>query len=238
MTEPAAAFFTRGRRPSDIVLDEEPSYRSRRVVTVAPITGAIASFGTEFRAGRVLVRRKIEAVGTVSFVSGSPAGKGTLVLPTFGKAWKADAIPGLYSFRCVAASANAGTFELTAPNGLFLQTLTAGPSGSAETVNTPFLVGMRIVDGGVDFEVGDAFFLTLDAPSAPTWEVLQNDGHTAESQAFLDPVVLVEDAPEAGGKALAVAREARLRREYLVSFGLGAWDDWENRLAERGIVFE
>jgi hypothetical protein len=229
--------FTRGRRPSDIILDEEPSYRSRRVVNVLPITGFIASNGTALKAGRILLRRRIQAVGSVSFSSGAPTGKGNLTLhPTF-RAWKGPAIPGDYSFRCVSTATNGGVFELTAPDGRRLQTVSAGTVGSAQTVDNELLTGMRILDGAVDYQVGDAFFLTL-VESPPVWEVALNDDHTTTSQPFLDPVILIEDVREGQPKGIVVTREARIRAEYVDFSAATSWPEYLDAFAAKGIVFE
>lgn len=95
--------------------------------------------------------------------SGGNTGNGTFVLDNTTPLLPGAKV-GIYTLRCVAAAANAGTFRLVDPDGFVLGDYTiAGGSGGTVTVQND-IKGV-LTDGGTDFEVGDGFDITVAAGS-------------------------------------------------------------------------
>jgi len=66
---------------------------------------------------------------------------------------------GTYKATCVTASANGGTFAVTAPDGTSLGNATVGTAFANEQVN------FSVADGATDFSVGDYFNIVVAAGS-------------------------------------------------------------------------
>ena len=70
---------------------------------------------------------------------------------------------GVYSLICVTAVANAGTFQLRAPDGSLVPFDTAAVITVAGGAHTSDHLDITIADGATDFSVGDTYTITVAA---------------------------------------------------------------------------
>lgn len=136
--------LTETRHAAGFMVSEAPGTRSRDVGTV--ISGA------SLLAGAVLGRI---TKGSAAAVAGTNTGNGTMGAITVGAA----AVPGVYTLRINVAATNAGTFQVTDPDGDVV---------GIGVVATAFAGGglsFTLADGATDFAVGDTFAITVAAGS-------------------------------------------------------------------------
>lgn len=137
-----------GPRSVAFIMSEAAGALSRENIVVAA--------EQEFPAGAPL-SRVLEAASAAK--AGGNTGDGTFVLDAEAPL-RADAKPGVYKLRCIAAATNSGTFRLYHPDGSVLVdvTITGGAGGTAAVDNQ--IKGV-ITDGGTDFAAGDGFDITV-----------------------------------------------------------------------------
>ena len=152
--------------------------------------GITLKAGANYVRGTVL-EETVFGTAASAVKSGGNTGNGTLTLdattPTlFG------ALPGVYTVRLIAAATNAGTFRVTAPNGVVLGDVTVGQTFSNH-------IKFATTDGATDFAVGDGFDITVTAvaPSAQKYQKV-----TADIRARL---VLLEDVDATSTDRASVA---------------------------------
>ena len=116
--------------------------------------------------------------------------------------------PGVYTATCTVASAGAGTFQVTAPNGTVLGTVTVGGAAFATQIK------FTIADGAPDFVVGDQFSIEV-GPISPATVVALNLGASDGSQNAAGILLFTTDASAGAAKTTMIAREA-----VLSSYGL------------------
>jgi hypothetical protein len=120
----------------------------------------------------------------------------------------AGALPGVYTATCTVAAAGAGTFQVTAPTGAVLGTVTVGGVAFATQVK------FTIAASGPDFVVGDVFSIEV-GPISPATVVALNLGASDGSQNAAGVLLYTTDATAGAVKTTMIAREA-----VLSSFGL------------------
>jgi hypothetical protein len=125
--------------------------------------------GQDLQAGTVLGQLKTAAGEKVS-----GTGNGTIGSVTVGP----EAQVGVYVLRCVAESADAGTFTVTAPDGSTLPSLTV----AAAYVSSHF--GVTIADGSSDWKIGDVIHVTVAGGDYEQLDPTATDG-TEHASAIL-----------------------------------------------------
>lgn len=111
--------------------------------------------------GRILGRINIGTVPSTGTLVAGGSANGTCTSVLGGP----DTIGGVYKLTCIAAAAHGGTFQLTSPLGIVLQTVAiAGGAGGTAVFNTDELK-CTITDGSTDFDLGDYFTVTIPAGS-------------------------------------------------------------------------
>lgn len=147
---------------------------------------------------------------------GSNTGNGTISAITA----KDYAKIGTYTLACTAASADAGTFSITDPDGIVVET--------AVTVGVAYdgILGFTISDGATDFAEGDTF----------TTVVTETAGKVEAYTTGSEPYTIMYDTVDAtSGDVIGNAyREAYIKASE-VDFGTGTDAEVRNRLDAKGI---
>lgn len=199
--------LTQGERPYDFLLYDEESL-SRDSVTVASGSGALAS-------GAVLGR---VFTAVVAKVSGTGNGNAAGASVTFGR----DAQVGVYTLTCTAASTDAGTFSVVAPDGTRLADLTVASAYTSTHIN------LTIPDGSTDWGSGAVITVTTTAKVKP-----YNAGGTDGSQTAVGLLCDAVDATSADQSAVMITRLAEVSASKLGS----VTDMARAQLANRMIIF-
>lgn len=140
--------FTEGRHAAEFIMSEANGNRARENVTIA---------AEQTIAVGALLTAVLEAASAAK--AGGNTGDGTFVLDAEAPL-RADAVPGVYRLRCIAAATNSGTFRLHAPDGSVLVDVTiSGGAGGNAALNDQ-IKGV-VTDGAADFAVGDGFDITV-----------------------------------------------------------------------------
>lgn len=182
-------------RNGGFLISELDDFRSR--------ISAILNSGQNLFTGTVLGRLlTLPANGTA--VAGN-TGNGTV---TVGAAVGKSTIIGQYLLVCVAASANAGTFNLYDPMGNHVRQITVGGGATV----SPHLT-ITIADGGTDFVVGDSF--TIDVTGGDFTQL----STAATTGAQIPAGILWHDTDASGGDTACVV----IYKEAAVDTGDLVW---------------
>jgi len=130
--------ITENRQTGSYIVAELPGTMSRRFALLAD--------GAAVQAGTIL---QSTMTGAGEKISGT--GNGTVGAVTVG----AFAQPGTYVLTCIAASADAGTFSVTAPDGSVLPNLTV----AVAYVSSHF--GVTVADGSTDWGAGAVIHVVI-----------------------------------------------------------------------------
>jgi hypothetical protein len=136
-------------------------------------------------------------------VAGTNTGNGSVTVGALGE----DAQLGTYTLKCVAAAANAGTFQLIAPNGLEVREITVGGGAAANDHVT-----ITVADGATDFVAGDSFTVAVTLDS---WEQL-NTSATNGTQTAAGILYAAVDATAADKPCVVIARAAEVNGNELI----------------------
>jgi hypothetical protein len=148
-----------------------------------------------------ILGRKSPAV-TVTAGAGN-TGNGVMGTVTLGPA----ALPGNYVLTCKTKQANAGVFTVADPRGLPLPDLTVAVAYTGDHIN------MTLADGATDFEVGDAFTISVATSS----EVGEFNPSASDGLQFAAGVLAFDtDATGGATAAVVIARQAIVQRNALV----------------------
>lgn len=180
--------------PDRLVVD--PKLMVTRQETIA--AGANLSRGT-------LLGR--QTIGAATAVKASGTGDGVVGSATVG----GQAQVGVYTLTCIATAANAGTFQVVAPNGAALRQLTVGVAYTSDHIN------LTIADGATDWGVGAVVTVTVAAGSQKLVQSLA----AATDGSQLPTAILADYAPAASADALAGTYIAGEFDESAVIFGAG-----------------
>lgn len=137
--------LTEGNRLNDVLFWEIADVLySREKITLLS--------GQNLKVGAVLGKNLISPTAAGS--AGTNVGNGTIGTVTAGTA----AQRGKYRAVCVEPAANAGTFAVYDPKGVFIGVAVVAVAFAGE-------VGFTIADGSTDFSVGDSFIVEVTAGS-------------------------------------------------------------------------
>lgn len=191
--------FVETTKPAECVVSEQPHSRDNVIVT-----GAAA-----VPTGRVLGRVTTPVVAADAGNTGDGDAAGMTV--TLGASYQ----PGVYVLTCTAEAANAGTFEVRAPDGTDL-----GDATVAVAFSTGGHLTFTIPDGTEDWNIGDVITITVGQGLMAAWDEDNTDG----SQVAVG--VLVEGVDPTGGDVAAVmiARAAEVAGALLVWPASGTTD--------------
>ena len=190
-------------------------------------------------------REQVTVLSGESVVMGEVIGKITKTTPTTGTADVGDtgdgtcgsvvagdsAQLGTYTLTCTAEAANAGTFEVLAPDGSTLPDATVGVAYANDQIN------FTIADGAEDFDIGDIFTIDVAAGSAKIVpiEFAAVDG----SQDAYGVIIAAVDASAADVEGVAIVRDGQIVANYL-TWPDGVTDAQKNaalaQLKAKGIV--
>lgn len=181
-------------RLNDVLKWEEENLYSREKVTIKS--------GEDLPCGGVVARIKTTCPTTGTADSGN-TGNGTCTSVSAGKQVK----EGTYTLTCIAAAADAGTFEVRDPDDLTLGQAEVGVAYTSEQIN------FTLNDGTADFVVGDKFTIVVAAGSRKVVKI-NNDGVNGSE----DPIGFVIDAYDAAGgdiEGVVIARNALIDPDNL-----------------------
>ena len=184
----------------DVLKYEAPNLYSREAVTVLAGSGAARSLAV----GEVIGKRTRSSVIVTPDGGNTGDGVATLATPALG----ASAEVGTYTLTCIAAAADAGTFEVLSPGGYKLPDLTVAQAYAGDHIN------LTIADGATDFIVGDAF--TVGVTGDDKVVALDPSGTDGTQEAF---GIIAADATAPDGadaESLAILRDAILADHALV----------------------
>jgi hypothetical protein len=197
------------------LLSEAPFHRSRENGTLN--SGQDLAAGTVL--GRLLTAGAATAVGT-------PTGNGAITVGAIGRAAKI----GVYKLVCVAAAANAGTFNFYAPDGTLVRQITVGGGATANDHIT-----LTIADGATDFAAGDSYTVTVTGGDYEVLDPAEDDGAQIAAGILLAAV----DASAADAACAVIVRDAEvLANELTWPAGIADADKAyaTSLLAQAGIV--
>jgi len=207
----------------DVLKYEAPNLYSREAVTVLGGAGADRVLAV----GAVIGRRTRSTVTVTADPGNTGDGVATLATPALG----ATAEVGTYTLTCIAAAANAGTFEVLTPRGYRLPDLTVGQAYAGDHIN------LAIADGATDFVVGDRFTVAVSGDEkVVALDPAAVDG-TQEAYGIIAAGVTAPDGVDAQG--VAIVREAIVADHALIwPAGVTSAEKAEAtaRLAARGIL--
>lgn len=135
--------FTEGMHAGEFIVSEQPHNQSR-------LSGTLLS-GNNLVAGAVLGKLTKDIVVVAADAGNTGDGDAAGAAVTLGE----DALPGIYTLLCTAAAANAGTFSVKTPDGLYLPDLTVAQAYASDHIN------LTLPDGAVDWAVGDIILVTV-----------------------------------------------------------------------------
>lgn len=118
---------------------------------------------------------------------------------------------GTYKLICTAASANAGTFQLRAPDGSLVAFDTATVITVAGGAFTSDHLGITIADGATDFSVGDTYTIAVTAGDYEILDPAEDDGAQIAAGILYGAV----NATSADAACAVVARDAEVNANYL-----------------------
>ncbi len=160
----------------------------------AILAAGIAQAGTVLGAAR--------SAGAAAAV-GTPVGNGVITVGALG----ASAQIGTYSLVCIAEAANAGTFNLIAPDGSVVRQVTVA-GGAAPNDH----VTVTIADGSNDFDIGDTFAIEVSSDGFKPLDPEGTDGSQHAAAVLYDGA----DATEAPKACVVVARVAEVKVDGLI----------------------
>ena len=172
------------------ILSEANGNRSRE--------NGIINAGQDLAAGTVL-GRLMTAIGAASVEN---TGDGVMTVGAIG----ANVQEGVYSLVCTAVSENAGTFRMTAPDGVVVGDITVGVASANSHV------AVTIADGATDFAAGDTFTITVVAGDYEQLDPAEDDG----AQIAVAILYAAVDATAADKACAVVVRDAVVNQHELI----------------------
>lgn len=113
---------------------------------------------TDFAAGDKFTVAVTDGVPSTGTADGGNTGDGTVTEVEGRRSLKV----GTYEVECTAAAANSGTFKVTDPDGVVIESALTIPAGAGNSISfsNDQLAG-KITDGATDFAVGDKFTIVV-----------------------------------------------------------------------------
>lgn len=122
--------------------------------------------------GACTVLGRLLSIGAATFVGTVGTRGAVTVAATVG----AKIQIGTYKLICVAASSNAGTFQLRAPDGSQVPFDTASTITVGGGAYTSDHLGITIADGATDFSVGDTYTIAVSGGDYEILDPAEDDG--------------------------------------------------------------
>lgn len=164
---------------------------------------------------------RITKGSATSVAGGSNTGNGTMTgTITLGVNAKA----GAYVFKCIATTANGGTFQVTSPTGERLPDATVGTAYASVHIS-----GITINDGSTDFSLSDIFTVTVATGSGKykAYNASNTDGSD------IPRGIIAHDCnASSGDEKASIYIVGEFNRAALT----GIDDDGERKLQEFGII--
>lgn len=167
------------------------------------VENGILAEGEVGDAGAVL-GQVLDATATHT-TAGAGEGNGTITVSAVG----ADAEIGTYTLVCTAESANAGTFSVLTPSGVYLPNLTVAVAYASTHIS------LTVADGSEDWNTGNT--ITVDV--APGKFTVLDPAGTDGSQNAAGLLWARTDATDADTAIVAVVRQAEAKVDAI------AWPD-------------
>ena len=190
--------FSEPNNLGDVLKHEAPQLISREAITVLAGSGSARALAI----GEV-VGKRTKSSPTVT-PDGDNAGDGAAGAVTLG----AKAEVGTYLLTCIAAAANAGTFQVLTPRGYQLPDLTVAAAYAGDHLN------ITIADGAADFIVGDMFTIDVSGDGKVVAMDLTGVDGSQEAIGIIATAVTAPDGTDAEG--LAIVRNAILADHAIV----------------------
>lgn len=169
------------------------SYTPDRLVLdgIELVTRQITLLSGENRTRGAVLGKQVASVVPATGTAGSNTGNGTMGSVAAGGN---KLQVGTYTLRCVKAAANAGDFEVRAPDGSLVGIATVAVAFASPHLN------FTIADGAADFVLGDTF--TVAVTGVEKWKLAA----AAATDGSDDPdCILAEDCDASGGDKVTVA---------------------------------
>jgi len=191
--------LTQGKVALQFLLTEADGNLSRSNITVLSGEGKLEP-------GAVLGKTLASATAAASAKAGNTSGAGTLTMDGTTPVL-ATAKPGRYTVICIEPGTNAGTFEVTDPDGIVIGTAVAGGSAFATQIK------FTITDA-TDFVAGDGFFVDVSAATYKyrSADPTNTDGSDVACAVLAYPV----DATSADAAGVAITYHAEVKGDDLV----------------------
>jgi len=195
-----------GRHAGEHILSEANGNRSREQITINATAGKL-------EAGTVLAKRSAANAASVAAAGGN-TGDGTMGAVTVGN----DALTGDYIVTITEAATDAGAFEVRDPFDNLVGTGNVGSEFSAGGLT------FTIADGSTDFEVGDAWTITVTAGQGE-WVAYDDDGTDDGRRVAAGILYAGVDATLEDVKAVAHVRACEVDRAALTGLDPAAEED-------------
>jgi hypothetical protein len=191
--------LTEKKYTSDFLLGEAAHHRSRAAATFLAGDGATIDLQAGTILGRILFDDPAGAA------DGGNTGNGALTVGDLGRL----AVLGVYTLTCIEDIDAGGRFSVTAPDGTALAEALVGAAYSNDHL------GFTIADGSTDFELGDAFTITVAVGSLKLVPLDQDavDGSQVFAGINLNSVTVPDGTDLAG---VIITGEAVVKRQGLI----------------------
>lgn len=190
-----ATTIDEGQHPGEFLVSEANGYRSRATVTIAS--------GQDLKAGHVL--GEIVAGSISGSADSDNTGDGTIGSLSVNTGAQA----GDYRAVVTEPATDAGTFNVFAPDGTFVDNGTVGSAFSGGGID------FTISDGGTDFAAGDAFTITVSGSGEyKEYDPTSTDGSDTAVAVLYGNV----DASAGAVDGAAIVRDAEVSSGDLVWF--------------------
>lgn len=191
------------------------SYAPNRLLAGAnrtPVTGNGTLLSGQNRTRGALLGKVTLGAASSAAKSGGNTGTGTLTMDVTTPVL-ANAIPGIYTVRCIAAATNNGTFRIEDPLGRVLGDVVMAGGAGAWSDQIKF----ALADSGTDFIVGDGFDVTIAAGSGKYLLSLA----AAVDGSQVPDAILVDDCDASAGDKLIGVYLAGEFNSGAMTFGAG-----------------
>jgi len=176
---------------------------------------------------------RFAALGVVKFAAGAitpnVGNTGDGVMSAFALAAGGPPKIGDYSAVCVAAAANAGTFNVFDPDGVLIGVATVAVTFAGGGVT--FLIG----DGAADFIVGDSFLMAMGAGSGQA-KLLDNTA--TDGTQLLDSILSEDVTTGVGVTQVTTVYETGEFNEGEITFENGTVAEYKAAARDLGIFFK
>lgn len=216
---------TETTRAGSFLASEAQGTRSREQVTLLKFNDN----ATVYQAGQILSRYNTTGVATYAAGAGNTGNGACGAIVT-----SAGVKPGVYTGECIKAAANAGTFRLEDPDGIFVGNVVVGAAFAGGGL------AFTLADGATDFVVGDTFTISLPTSGGNVGKYISTDltGKYGREVAAGILFAYADVSGNADVQATVIVRDAEVKADLLVYPTNNANDiaAINAQLAELGII--